>query len=315
MNVGELKNHGIELSVNGTPIATRDWRWELRGNIAWNKNEVTKLAEGIDVLEHSNYDGGAAYLYSFIGQPMGDFYAYTPQKNADGDFIVADDGFYKLTDEPVKVGNAMPKFVGGFATSVAYKDFSLDMSFDYRVGGAILNTGWMYMMGQGALAETLPWHDGEGAGLTYYLDASNECVPASSAPGGQRLYDNGMILPGVTEDGKPNEKMIQADKWANWTYNWGTGHPTYYSHGIFDNTYVKCRELSISYNLPKSLLTKFACKNLQVSVFGRNLFYLYKNMPGFDAEATDGTTWITQAKMGGSTASTRNIGVSLRASF
>jgi TonB-linked SusC/RagA family outer membrane protein len=315
MNVGELKNHGIELSLNGTPILTRDWRWDLRGNIAWNKNEVTKLTEGVDVLEHSNYDGGAAYLYSYVGQPMGDLYAYTPQTNANGDFIVADDGFYKLTDKPVKVGNAMPKFVGGFATSVAYKDFSFDMSFDYRVGGAILNTGWMYMMGQGALAETLPWHDGEGAGLTYYLDSNNDCVPATSAPSGQRLYDNGMILPGVTADGKPNEKMIQADKWANWTYNWGTGHPTYYSHGIFDNTYVKCRELSLSYNLPKSLLTKLGGKSLQVSVFGRNLFYLYKNMPGFDAEATDGTTWITQAKMGGSTASTRNIGVSLRASF
>ena len=57
------------------------------------------------------------------------------------------------------------------------------------------------------------------------------------------------------------------------------------------------------------------CKSLSLSVFGRNLFYIYKNLPGFDAEATDGTTWITQAKMGGSTATTRSLGISLRASF
>lgn len=322
MNVGELKNQGLELSLFGTPLATRDWTLELRGNLAWNKNKVSKLAEGIDRLEHSNYDNGAAYLYSNVGKPMGDIYAYVPDKNENGDRIVMDNGFYKLTEDPVKVGNAMPKLVGGFATTLRYKDFSLDMSFDYRIGGAIFNSGWMYMMGQGAIKETLKYHDGEGYGATYYLDASSTVVPFNGAqgPNGERIYDNGIILPGVTADGKPNTKMISADQWANWTYNWGSGPNdaiTYYGdgHGIFDNTYVKCRELAISYAVPKSILSKFACKSLQLSVFGRNLFYVYKNLPGFDAEATDGTTWITQAKTGGSTATTRSVGVSLRASF
>ncbi|TWV15489.1 SusC/RagA family TonB-linked outer membrane protein [Bacteroidaceae bacterium HV4-6-C5C] len=319
MNVGELKNKGFELSLYGTPIATRDWTWSLRGNLAWNKNKVTKLADGIDRLEHSNYDNGSAYLYSNVGQPMGDIYAYVPEKNANGEYIVMDNGFYKLTDETVKVGNAMPKLVGGFATTLTYKDFSLDMSFDYRIGGAVLNTGWMYMMGQGAIKESLKYHDGEGYGATYYFNGST-IVPASTAPAGKTLHDNGIILPGVKADGTPNTTMISADQWANWTYNWGSGPNdaiTYYGagHGVFDNTYVKCRELAISYNVPKSVLSKFKCKNLQLSVFGRNLFYIYKNLPGFDAEATDGTTWITQAKMGGSTATTRSIGVSLRASF
>ncbi|MDR3119633.1 MAG: SusC/RagA family TonB-linked outer membrane protein [Mediterranea sp.] len=320
LNVGELKNKGFELSLYGTPIATRDWTWTLRGNLAWNKNVVSKLADGIDQLEHSKWDGGAAYLYSKIGRPMGDIYAYVPDKNENGEYLVMDNGFYKLTGEPVKVGNAMPKLVGGVATTLSYKDFTLDMSFDYRIGGAVLNTGWMYMMGQGALKETLKYHDGEGYGSTYYLN--NDVVTpyeGTTGPNGERIYDNGIILPGVrVTDGKPNTTMIAADKWANWNYNWGSGPNdaiTHYDLGVFDNTYLKCRELSIGYNLPASILSKIQCKSLQLSVFGRNLFYVYKNLPGFDAEATDGTSWITQAKMGGSTATTRSIGLSLRATF
>lgn len=320
LNVGELKNKGFELSLYGTPIETKDWIWTVRGNISWNKNMVSKLMDGVDQLEHSNWDGGAAYLYSRVGEPMGDIYAYVPDKNENGEYLILDNGFYKLTDEPVKVGNAMPKFVGGFATSLAWKNFSVDMSFDYRIGGAVLNTGWMYMMGQGGLKETLKYHDGEGYGSTFYMNGST-LVPyvGTSGPNGERIYDNGIILEGVNvNSGQANTQMIAADQWINWSYNWGSGPNdaiTHYDLGIFDNSYLKCRELSISYNLPKELLSKVFCKTLQVSAYGRNLFYIYKNLPGFDAEATDGTTWITQAKMGGSTATTRSLGVSLRATF
>ncbi len=320
LNVGELKNKGFELSLYGTPIATKDWTWTLRGNLAWNKNMVNKLMDGVDMLEHSNWDGGAAYLRSYVGRPMGDIYAYVPDKNEKGEYLVMDNGFYKLTDAPVKVGNAMPKLVGGFATTLTWKDFSFDMSFDYRIGGAVLNTGWMYMMGQGALKETLKYHDGEGYGDTFYMNGTT-VVPykGTVGPQGERLYDNGIILPGVNvKTGQPNNVMIAADQYANWSYNWGSGPNdaiTHYDLGVFDNTYVKCRELAITYNLPKSVLSKIMCKSLSLSVFGRNLFYIYKNLPGFDAEATDGTTWITQAKMGGSTATTRSLGISLRASF
>ena len=319
MNVGELKNQGLELSVYGTPIQTRDWRWEVRGNIAWNKNKVTKLADGIDQLEHTNWDNGSAFLYSKVGEPMGDIYALAPKKDENGNYIVSSSGYYQLTDAPVKVGNAMPKAVGGFSTTLTYKNFALDMTFDFRIGGAVVNVPYQYMMGQGAIKESLKYHDGEGYGQTYYLN-NGVVTPftGTTGPNGERIYDNGIILPGVTADGKANTKMISADQWAYWTYNWGGYDPTsetYYSHSIFDNTYVKCRELSLGYSIPQSVLSKIKCKNLTVSVFGRNLFYLYKNLPMLDAEAADGTSWITQTNIGGSTATTRSIGVSLRASF
>ncbi|MFV0330007.1 MAG: SusC/RagA family TonB-linked outer membrane protein [Dysgonomonas sp.] len=320
LNVGELKNQGLELSLYGTPVQTRDFTWELRGNLAWNKNKVTKLADGIDQLEHKNWDNGSAYLYSKVGRPMGEIYALTPKQDENGNYIIREDGFYQLTDEPVKVGNAMPKVIGGFATTFNYKNFALDMSFDFRIGGAVMNVPYQYMMGQGAIEESLKYHDGEGWGKTFYFDANRNVVPftGSVGPNGERIYDNGVVLKGVKADGSENTTMIPGDLLAYYTYNWGGYDPTdvtYYSHSIFDNTYVKCRELSLSYNLPQSVLSKIKCKSLQLSVFGRNLFYLYKNLPMLDAEAADGTTWITQTDIGGSTATTRSIGVALRASF
>ncbi|MEA5129641.1 MAG: SusC/RagA family TonB-linked outer membrane protein [Proteiniphilum sp.] len=320
MNVGELKNKGFELSLYGTPIETKDWVWDLRANLAINRNKVTKLAPGINTLQHRNEDNGSLFLYSKVGEPMGDFYSLAPATDENGNKIVRSDGFYKLTDEPVKVGNAMPKMVGGFATTLAYKNFALDASFDYRIGGAILNMPYQYLMGRGTLESSMKYRDAAHGGLTYYLDAGNNVVPFNGAqgPNGEKVYDNGMILKGVKEDGTPNDIMLGSDHYYNWAYNWGGWDPsseTFYSHSVFDNSYVKLRELSLTYNFENSFTSKFNCQRLSLSVYGRNLFYLYKNLPDFDAEAADGTTWITQSVLGGSTATTRSFGISLRATF
>jgi hypothetical protein len=98
-------------------------------------------------------------------------------------------------------------------------------------------------------------------------------------------------------------------------YGWGTSSTQSYQDAIQKNSYLKCREISFAYTLPLSLTKKFACNNLTISAFARNPFYLYRSLKMFDAEASDGTNWVYQAQLGGSTASARTFGVSLRASF
>lgn len=316
MNVGKFVNKGLEIAAYGTPLLTKDWRIDVRGNIAWNRNKVKKLAEGIDILEHKRWDNGAAYLYSSVGGSIGDFYAYAPQVDPKtGLPIIQDDGNYLLSTEPVKVGNAMPKYTGGLGATVTYKDIFLDFSLDFRHGGAVFNMPYEYMMGRGSLVESMDYRDKAHGGMTYYLDDDANVIPADVAPAGKVLYDDGMILKGVKENGEKNDIMISAARWYNWSYNWGVGDPTYYSHAIFNNSYVKVREIVIGYNFPKSITEKFHCTKLQVSAFARNPFYIYKNMPIFDAEATDATNWVEQSWIGGSSVTTRSFGVSLRASF
>ena len=331
MNVGELRNQGVEFNAYGTVFENRDWRIDLSGNVAWNTNKIEKLADGLTRLEHRNIDNGAAYIYSEIGKKMGDIYAYAPYTNEKGEVVVYStkkrndgrldpdaNGFAKLTPSPVKVGNALPDLVGGFALSTSYKRFTLDANFNFQIGGSVVNLPYEYMMGRGTLEQSMQYRDEAHGGLAYYFNKEGFCVPANhtdkTGPGGEKIWHNGMIVEGVKEDGTPNDQIISSDVWYNWTYNWGTGDPTYYSHGVFKNTYLKCREITLTYALPESL-TKGWCSGVKVSVFARNPFYIYKNLPIWDAENSDSTGWANQAVIEGSTNATRTFGFSLRANF
>ena len=332
MNVGELTNSGAEFSIYGTPFENKDWRVDLRANIAVNKNKVKKLADGLDVLSHATFDNGAASLESHVGEPMGDFYTYTWKTDENGNRIVGEDGLYITdTSERHKVGNAMPDAVGGFAASVSYKNFTLDMSFDYRIGGDVINQPWQYYMDTGIIKDAVGARDYQSGGIFYYSTTENVDdkasivrVDPSQVPNYQRgvtmidghyVWDNGVIQPGVKEDGTPNDIITTQCAINDMQYGWGTSATQSYQEAIQKNSYVKCREISLSYQLPTQWTKRFGCSNLTVSAFARNPFYLYRTLKLFDSETTDGTNWIYQAQVGGSTASARTFGVSLRASF
>ena len=325
MNVGELKNRGVEMSLYGTPIQTKDWTWDVRANWAWNKNEVTKLIDGVSSIDHSTVDNGAAVLQSSVGRPMGDWYVYGTVKDENGNKIVDDNGLYIVDyTERQKAGNAMPKVVGGFSTSLNYKDFYLDATIDFRIGGDVMNLPYQYMTELGILDCTLDNRDASRGGLTWYADGNDLSDPskrhltdqaAGTTVNGNMVYDNGVIQPGVKQDGSQNNTIITAGEVYYNQYGWGYSGNITYENAIQKNSYVKMRELSLGYRLPKNITSKFGCKNLMVSVYGRNLFYFYKSLKEFDAECTDGTTWISQAQIGGSTATTRSFGFSVRASF
>ena len=335
MNVGELSNKGVELNVYGTPFENKDWRWDLRANMAWNKNTVKKLADGLDMLKHFGTDGDAAVLESHVGDSMGDWYTYTWKTDENGNYIVGSNGLY-IADktERHKVGNAMPKFTGGVGTSLSYKNFTLDMSFDFRIGGDVLNLPWQYMMSVGNITDAVGVRDYSTGGVFYYSDtedvsdkASIHVLSAAEAAqvaatyqrgdkyNGHYLWDNGLILPGVKEDGTPNDIVVTQFEANDNMYGWGTGASQSYADAIQKNTYVKCREISLAYTLPTSITKKFACNRLTISGFVRNPFYIYRTLKLFDSETSDATNWLYLAQVGGSTASARTFGFSLRASF
>ena len=331
MNVGELTNSGAEFSIYGTPFENRDWRVDLRANIAFNKNKVKKLADGLKVLSHANWDNGAATLESHVDEPMGDFYTYTWKKDDKGNYITENGLYVTDTSERHKVGNAMPDAVGGFAASVSWKNLTLDMTFDYRIGGDVINQPWQYYMDTGIIKDAVGARDYKSGGLFYYStsDDVNDKgsivkVDASQVPNYQRgvtmidghyVWDNGVIQPGVKEDGSPNDVIVTQFEINDMQYGWGTSSTQSYQEAIQKNSYVKCREISLSYQLPTIWTKKFGCERLILSAFARNPFYLYRSLKLFDSETTDGTNWIYQAQVGGSTASARTFGVSLRASF
>jgi len=319
-NVGDLNNSGFEFAAYGTPIQTSKFKWDVRTNFGINKNKITKLADGLDILVHQSYDADAVRLLSKVGESMGDFYTYTPLLK-DGKPVI-EDGYYKIDfSEMKKVGNVTPKIVGGIASTLTYNNFFVDFAIDYRFGGEILSLGNHYQMGAGMFEQSMEFRDAEHGGAAYYVDGDGNFVATSgtAGPGGEKVYHDGVILDGVKADGTPNDVIIDAANYYLNTYTWGLNSDwapmTRYDKSIYKNNYIKFREFSIGYNLPKNAISKIGFQNLTVSLIGSNLFYIYKTLPNADPEVSLGTQWIAAAVDSGSSAATRSFGISLRTSF
>ncbi|GAA6335705.1 SusC/RagA family TonB-linked outer membrane protein [Bacteroides stercoris] len=325
MNVGEVANEGWDISVSATPVLTKNFRWDLTANYGIYRNKVVKLADGVPYLKLSNIGGGGAKIQAVEGRPMGDIYVQVPQMNENGEYLVSDKGLYMNQTELQRVGNINPDGVGGLFSSFSYKNIFLDFSIDFRIGGDVINEMYQYSTASGLTPESLQFRDTEHGGLSYYYPGNNNAsgVPVQvdpslgAGPNGETVYHDGVILPGVVAStGEKNTRIIPAGYYYNQTYNWGTQpEQLTYRHSVFDNSYVKLRELTIGYQFPEKLISKLGMTRLSVSVFGRNLFYFYKALKNYDAESSVGTSWASQAVVGGSTTATRNFGVSLRASF
>ncbi|HYC83710.1 MAG TPA: SusC/RagA family TonB-linked outer membrane protein, partial [Chryseosolibacter sp.] len=166
-NIGTLRNKGVELAISGMPVKNNTVTWEVVFNVARNTNIVEKLASGSNELLHADYDGNAAQLRSIVGQPMGDFYAHPVAAHDNGGLIVDPNGLYKVDpDRMVKIGNAMPKAVGGLINTIGWKGFTLNAVIDYRYGGHIMPTAINWMISRGLLEESLNYMDKEHGGLS-----------------------------------------------------------------------------------------------------------------------------------------------------
>jgi iron complex outermembrane recepter protein len=320
-NIGTLRNKGFEIGITATPVQTKNFRWDAGINFAQNRNVVEKLANNSTELLHADYDGNAAQLKSVVGQPMGDFYAHPVATDTKGEMIVDPNGLYKVDpNKMVKIGNSQAKVVGGISNTISFKGFTLDALLDYRLGGYVMPTAINWMISRGLLEESTKYMDKESGGISYY-EANGVKIPTSAAqgPNGETVYHDGMMLPGVKADGSPNDYITSQANYYWTVYNWGGPQyspNTRYELYIKKNSYVKFRELSIGYNIPSSIANKIGAKKLQLSVFGRNLFYLYRTLKDIDAEQTvAGSRWYQSLTNVGTNPTTRTYGVMLRANF
>ncbi|MEN7549379.1 SusC/RagA family TonB-linked outer membrane protein [Rapidithrix thailandica] len=318
-NVGELRSKGIEVAINSTPVMGTV-RWDARFNFAINRTKVHKLAEGIPELVARDLDGGAVQVKADEGDLLGNIYVHPRATDEDGNYIIGENGLYVIDQQSyVKAGNVQPKVIGGFANTVSYKGFSLDMMIDYRLGGQIVSTPLLYGKNAGMYENTLAFRDEANGGLPYYIDANNGNKKVllsnhnEAAPDGSRVYHNGMVLNGVTADGKKNTTVVDAPAYYMNSYGWSSG---WYEDGaVYDNSFVKLREVALTYHLPKDFVQKIKLQRLSVSLIGRNLFYIYRTLDNLDPEAPVGSHWSSQGIDEGSTAANRSYGFSLRASF
>ncbi|MFT3738366.1 MAG: SusC/RagA family TonB-linked outer membrane protein [Breznakibacter sp.] len=302
VNVGEIGSHGFELALNATPVMTPDFKWDLRVNYGSNVSKVYSLMPGIDELVFYTAEQNAIKLVAGVGEKLGNIYVYGRAKDANGNFLISDDGYYIIDKTKYeKAGNIMPKAVGGISNTFSYKGFSLDFLIDYRFGGKMVSPSMKYMKGAGLLENSMEYRDAEHGGLTY--------------TDGGVTYHDGVLLDGVNENtGAKNTVVIDAANYYINTFYWG-GNAWNEEGAVFDNSYVKMREIALSYKVPTRVAEKLSLTNLRVSLVGRNLFYIYRTLENLDPEAPLGNKWWSQGIDVGSTAASRSFGVTLNASF
>ncbi|MCC5938497.1 MAG: SusC/RagA family TonB-linked outer membrane protein [Lunatimonas sp.] len=320
-NIGTMRNKGVELSLTGQIYQTSTFQWEAGLNLARTMNIIEQLANNATELLHADFDGNAAQLRSVVGRPMGDFYARPVETDANGNKIVQPNGLYKIDPNNwIQVGNAMPKAIGGVFNNFRYKNISLDVMADFQIGGHVMPTGINWMISRGLTEESLNFMNTERGGLSYYVNANGQGVQTSAAagPNGETVFNDGMLMDGVTADGNPNTNVISQALYYQRTYNWGG--PQYsqarYELYIQENTYLKMREINLGYDIPSRYVSKLGARSINVSAFGRNLFFFYRNIKDLDPEVlTAGSRWTQTLTSAGTNPATRSVGLMLRAKF
>ena len=278
-NFGSISNKGVELAIETINIETANWGWKTNFNISFNRNRIESLSYGEDVI----YSTNDIHALARVGEPVGVFYGWralgvyasddanvwtdpaTGQTRkvlkgstygdafGGGDMIwddINNDGIIN-DDDRVIIGNPHPDFIGGFGTSLVWKNLSLDAYFSYSVGNDIINA--------------------QRRGRNEMVNISNLETDA---------------LRRWRQDGDQTDfpKLVSGDPMENFRCS---------SFCIEDGSYLRLKNLSLTYSLPSEVCKKLKMKQLSFSLNATNLL-TWTNYSGYDPEVnTSSQTIIT----------------------
>jgi len=266
LNIGEIRNRGVEILITGVPVKGKDFTWTTSVNAAYNENTVLALAAGQSTLPVATSRTGVGFTEDVVGKAADQVEAFDYKYDANGK-IVTD----PVTGIPVQgalktYGSAYGKWSGGFSNNFTYGRLNLSFLIDTKLGGKVF------------------------AGDEYYA------------------YENGLsqaTLPGRTTGFGPNN-VTSAE---NYYTTLGNNVSSLF---VQNSSFIKFRQLTFGYNFPASMFNN-AIQGINISLVGRNLFYLMKKTTDIDPEASYGT--LSQGLQLGGLPPTKTFGLSLNVKF
>ncbi|WP_138475670.1 SusC/RagA family TonB-linked outer membrane protein [Dyadobacter bucti] len=326
INAGLVQSKGFELGIQATPVQNENFTWDMNFTLSRNRTYIKRLAEGIKYFAFTSYSGAEVRTYE--GGQIGDIYMapmLTVKDQSSQYFgypIVTNGGFYQTDNDVnnlVKIGNFNHDFMIGFQPTIRYKNFTLFANVDWRQGGQFYSNTMMFLGNNGQLEETLsgvpydpnrsieeqirenpekylgnwvggrnaayggfPWPEGSSEAAIRKQDASlNPGVFVSKDAAGKDVYKENL--------GGPGSKWI--DTFSAYRY----ANRPFPDRNLYSATYVKLREVSVTYHLPKTFVNRFKIQNASLAVVGNNLFMWTKaGIEGLDPERAfrpNGTSW------------------------
>lgn len=264
INAGELENRGIEVALSGYPIKTQDFQWMIGVNWSKNKNELKELDAGRSNLQLASFQGGVS-LNATVGQPYGTLRGSDFVYDDSGNRVIGDDGYY-LTENDKVLGNIQADWIGGVTNRFTYKNLTFSFLIDVKKGGSLYSLDQEY---------------GQYTGLTPETAGLNDLGNPVRSPLTDGADSGGVILNGVTESGAQNTVRIDASTAGAAFGNGAAPNKAF----VYDASYVKLREIGLTYTIPAKLLDKSYIKGLSFSLLGNNLWIIDKNVPYSDPEA------------------------------
>jgi len=264
-NAGEMSVRGHEIVFNISPVQTTNVNWDFTTNFTTYTNKVERLASGIEELELGGFRTTQVAIEGEEYPSLrGTGYARDPGSGevvVDGrEFLPSGDpnptyGMPLRAPNEVILGTAQPDFEVGFISRFSYKNFALSAQVDWRQGG-------QFSSGQNRL------------GRLYGVNSETENREENYIyPGKKGYYQDGELV--VEGD---NDITIQRGQRF-----WQSNQDPINESNVFDATYVRLREIKLSYNLPISFLDKFGMRSATIYLVGRNL-WTEAAVPHFDPE-------------------------------
>ena len=260
LNVGELSNEGIELLLGGTPVEKNNFSWETSFNLGYNNSLIVSTDEydtPINV-DNSKTRSKNAIISHIVGEHYGVIYGTTYVR--ENGLIVYDlsGGVPKpVQGDPAVLGQGVAPLNVGFYNGLKFKNISLGFLVDGKFGGSVHSGTNLALMSSGLHEKTT---EGRENGLTITgIDQATGQEFTTTVP----VKDLEIYYGNITA-----ENLGIAEEF------------------IYSTDFIKLRELSLSYQFSKALATKLKLANLKVSLIGRNLLYLYKEIENVDPEAS-----------------------------
>lgn len=291
INAGNIQNKGFELVINGNPVKNKNFNWDVTLNFALNRSKVIALSDEINIFYLGGGFGRSGTPVVQEGKAYGDLIAYKWATDAKGNRIVSAEGKPVLSQSREYIGNFNPKATIGFTNTFNFKQFSLRLLMDGRIGGTIISGTELNLAFSGIPQVTEKYREGSWA------------------------------LGGVNATGQPVSASINAQDF------WQIASGKRYGAGEFfayDATSFRVRELSFGYEIPVKAIT--FVKSIKLSAVGRNLFWLYRgssllDIPGigkrkmwFDPDMSLGNGNYQGVEYG-TLPSTRSYGLNLQVIF
>ena len=304
INAGAILNQGFEITFGARLVQTKDFSWDLNINWSKNNNKVLKLTEGVTELELAKATWCNVYVSAREGENYGSICGPALARNEEGRVIVdGKTGLPTYTKENKVLGNAQWDWTGGLSTTLRWRMLTLHALFDVKVGADIFSMSERSAYETGKAKETLV-----GRAEWY---ASEEARRAAGVTSGW-VATGGYLVDGVIDngDGTYRENDIYINPEDYW-YEVSRNSPELF---IYDNSYIKCRELTLSLDFPKEWLDKKGIvKHVGISFVARNPFIIWKNIKDIDPDAQYNTSGLGLEY--GSLPSRRSYGLNFNIKF